>query len=77
MPTTRLARVGDRVTIDGHRVGQTRRTGEIREVLGTAGHERYLVRWADGHEAVVYPGADLVVTPPDDPEDEPVLVHEP
>ena len=34
-----------------HRLGEPCRNGEILEVLGTAEHEHYRVRWDDGHEA--------------------------
>jgi hypothetical protein len=35
--------------------GGARRRGEILEVLGRAGHERYRVLWEDGHESICYP----------------------
>jgi len=41
------AHVGDLVIVEGHRVGEARRIGEILEVLGEAGHEQYRVRWDD------------------------------
>lgn len=69
--------VGDLIVIHGHRVGESSRTGEILEVLGTAEHEHYSVRWDDGHEAIFYPGNDAVIRHAQHPEDEPVLVHEP
>jgi hypothetical protein len=55
------AQPGDLIVIEGHRLGEARRIGEILEVLGSDGHERYLVRWDDGHEAVFYPGSDAAV----------------
>jgi hypothetical protein len=55
------AQPGDLIVIEGHRIGESRRIGEILEVLGSDGHERYRVRWDDGHEAVFYPGSDAVV----------------
>jgi hypothetical protein len=54
-------RVGDRVIADGHRVGDAARIGEVVEVLGEAGHERCRIQWEDGHETLVYPGADIRV----------------
>lgn len=52
------AHVGDHVTIKGHRVGEAERTGEILEVHDEGGEVRYLIRWADDHEAWLYPGPD-------------------
>jgi len=46
--TSFQAEVGDLVVIDGHRVGGSRRIGEILAVLGEPGHEHYRVRWDDG-----------------------------
>jgi len=56
------------VEVVGHRVGEAARTGEIVEVLGAADAQpHYRVRWADGHESVVYPGSDVVLRPPRKP----------
>jgi hypothetical protein len=57
--------VGDRVVVEGTRVGQSRRTGEVIEVLrGTTG-DRYRVRWEQSeHETVLSPGPDLRVESP-------------
>jgi hypothetical protein len=69
--------VGDLIEIGGTHVGETRRTGEILEVLGPSGHEHYRVRWEDGHETLFYPsGHASVVHRVERPEDEPVLKHE-
>jgi len=57
------ARVGDLVIVEGHRIGEARRTGEILEVLGTAGHAHYRVRWDDEHESVFYPSNDATIQP--------------
>lgn len=57
------ARIGDTIAITGHRVGEAPREGEILEVLGEPGHERFRVRWEDGHESVFYPGNDAIVRP--------------
>jgi hypothetical protein len=40
---------------------------EIVEVRGADGGPPYLVRYEDGHEAVVFPGPDAVVEPAKDP----------
>jgi Domain of unknown function (DUF1918) len=52
------ARPGDLVIIEGHRVGESRRIGEILEVVGESGHEHYRVCWDDGRETVFYPSSD-------------------
>jgi Domain of unknown function (DUF1918) len=54
-------RPGDLIVIEGHHVGESRRLGEILEVLGEPHHEHYRVRWEDGHESVFYPSNDAVV----------------
>jgi len=43
--------------------GQAPRRGEILEVLGREGHERYRVRWDERHESIVYPAHGVIVTP--------------
>ena len=55
------AQVGDLVIVEGHRVGEARRIGEILELLGEAGHEHYCVRWDDGHESVFYRSSDATI----------------
>ena len=54
-------RVGDLVVVEGRRVGQGRRIGEILEVLGEPGHGHYRVRWEAGHETVFYPSNDATI----------------
>jgi hypothetical protein len=54
---------GDLVTIHGHHVGESERTGEILEVLGEPGHEHYRVRWEDGRESIFYPSSNARVRP--------------
>ncbi len=61
MATASKTRVGDVVVVEGHRVGEGRRIGEILEVLGEPGHEHYRVRWDDEHESVFYPSSDAVI----------------
>ncbi len=56
-----VTRPGDLIIIEGHRVGEGRRIGEILEILSTNSHEHYRVRWDDGHESVFYPSSDAVV----------------
>lgn len=56
------ARVGDRLVIKGHKVGNLDKDAEILEVRGHDGGPPYLVRWSDdGHEALVFPGSDAVI----------------
>lgn len=55
------AKVGDRIIIQGNKVGQPEREGEVLEVRGLEGGSPYLVRWADGHEGLVYPGTDALI----------------
>ena len=56
-------RVGDLVVVEGHRVGQGRRIGEILEVLGEPGREHYRVRWDADRESVFYPSSDSTIQP--------------
>ena len=51
-------RSGDIVEIHEHRLGETRRSGEILEVLGEPGHQHFRVRWDDGRESLFYPSSD-------------------
>jgi hypothetical protein len=51
MPT-----VGDRVIIEGNKVGQQRREGTLVESIGSL----IKVRWADGTESMFTPGAGSV-----------------
>jgi hypothetical protein len=56
------ARVGDRLVIKGHHVGDIERDAEILEVHGDDGGPPYLVRWSDdGHEGLMYPGSDAYI----------------
>jgi hypothetical protein len=62
--TTGSAHVGDRLEARALH-GQPARCGEIVEVLGEQGHQRYRVRWDDGHESIVFPADGVSVTPAD------------
>ena len=56
------ARVGDRIVIRGHRVGEPIRDGEILEVRGPDGGPPFIVRWEDtGHETLFFPGSDALI----------------
>jgi Domain of unknown function (DUF1918) len=56
-----MVNAGDRVIVDGRRVGQARRTGVVTAVSGTL----VTVRWDDGHVTTFAPSAGtMTVTPP-------------
>jgi iron-sulfur cluster repair protein YtfE (RIC family) len=56
------ARVGDRLIIKGHTIGQPDRDAEVLEVRGPGGGAPYVVRWSDsGHETLFFPGPDATV----------------
>ncbi len=58
------AKVGDRIVIKAHRVGERDRDCEILEVRGKDGGPPYVVRWdEDGHESLFFPGLDAMVAP--------------
>ena len=52
---------GDELLVKGRHVGDEDREGVIVEVRGADGAPPYLVRWRDGRETVVMPGAGVVV----------------
>ena len=59
------ASVGDLLIVHGTHVGDAEREGEILEVRGQDGGPPFVVRWSDnGHEGMIYPGADAVVQHP-------------
>lgn len=55
------ASVGDRVIIHGRVVGAVERAGEVIEVRGTQESPLLVVRYDDGHEAILSPGSDCEV----------------
>jgi len=55
------ASVGDRVIIHGRVVGAAERAGEVVEVRGTEENPLLVVRYDDGHEAILSPGSDCEV----------------
>ncbi|WP_345800254.1 DUF1918 domain-containing protein [Microbacterium sp. AZCO] len=55
------ATVGDRVLIHGRAVGMAERTGEVVELRGHADDPLLVVRFDDGHEAIVSPGGDCEI----------------
>ena len=52
------AQVGDHLVVEGAKVDAPRREGEVLEVRGADGAPPYVVRWADGHEGLTFPGPD-------------------
>lgn len=55
------ANVGDQLVIESRRVDLPRQQGEIVQVRGDDGEPPYVVRWADGHEGLMFPGPDAHV----------------
>jgi hypothetical protein len=55
------ATIGDRLHVHSRTVGARDRIGEILEVRGQGGAPPYVVRFADGHESLIFPGPDCVV----------------
>lgn len=41
--------------------GRPNRRGQIIEVLGRPGHERYRVRWDEAHESILFPADGVSV----------------
>jgi hypothetical protein len=56
------AKVGDRLHVQSKIVGVPERLAEIIEVRHDDGTPPYLVRFGDGHEALMFPGPDCLVT---------------
>ena len=54
------ARVGDWLEAHGIHGGAARR-GEVVEILGSAGHEHYRVRWDESHESIVFPADGVTI----------------
>jgi Domain of unknown function (DUF1918) len=58
------AHVGDRLVLEGTRIGDQRRVGVITALRRPDGTPPYVVRWLDNdHEALVFPGPDARVEP--------------
>jgi hypothetical protein len=55
------ASVGDRVIIHGRIVGAVERSGEVIEVRGQLDNPLLVVRYDDGHEAILSPGSDCEI----------------
>lgn len=57
------ASTGDRLVVHGRTIDTKDRSGEIVETRGPEGGPPFLVRFADGHESLVFPGPDVQVLP--------------
>ncbi|MHC2997732.1 DUF1918 domain-containing protein [Microbacterium sp. HJ5] len=55
------ASVGDRVIIHGRTVGAAERAGEVIEIRGHEATPLLVVRFDDGHEAILSPGSDCEI----------------
>lgn len=59
-----IAETGDRIVVQGTRLDEHVRDGEILEVRGPRGAPPYLVRWSDdGHVSLFFPGPTSSVKP--------------
>jgi hypothetical protein len=54
-------RVGDRISLDAKKVGQSRRTGVVENVSHGLAGVRLSVRWDDGSSTVIAPGAGVLL----------------
>lgn len=61
------AATGDRIHFQSNSVGRADHSAVVVEARGPDGGPPYLVRRDDGHETIVYPGADAWVEHPADP----------
>lgn len=59
------AGIGDRVVIHGRTVGAAERAGEVVGIRGTRENPLLVVRYDDGHEAILSPGSDCEVRHPE------------
>lgn len=55
------AHVGDRIVLAAEHVDEPTRDGEVLEVRGVDGGPPFVVRWADGHTGLIYPGPGAVL----------------
>lgn len=56
------ASVGDLIVIKSRHLDEPPREGEVVEVHGAGGDPPYVVRWDDGHAALLFPGPDARIT---------------
>lgn len=65
------AEAGDELIIEGHRVGEPRRTGRVEEVRGQDGGPPYRVLWDDtGRSTLMFPGSDCHIKSMSEPNNE-------
>ena len=58
------AKVGDWLIIEGRKIDDRRRQGQILEVQHADGSPPYRVRWLeDDHESIVFPGPEARIEP--------------
>jgi len=63
-----FAKVGDRIVVRGHKVGQSDRYCAVVEVHNVDGGPPYVVQWDDNdHQELYFPGSDSVVISGDSP----------
>jgi hypothetical protein len=56
------AKVGDRIIVKGHHIGQPDRDAVVLDVRGGDGEPPYRVQWSDdGHEGLFFPGSDASI----------------
>jgi Domain of unknown function (DUF1876)/Domain of unknown function (DUF1918) len=55
------AHQGDRIILAASHTDEPTKDGEVLEVRGANGEPPYLVRWADGHTGLMYPGPGSVL----------------
>jgi hypothetical protein len=55
------AHSGDRIILAASHIDQATRHGEVIEVRGKDGDPPYLIRWADGHTGLLYPGPGAIL----------------
>ena len=55
------AHQGDRIILAARHTDEPTRQGEVLEVRGANGEPPYLVRWADGHTGLMYPGPGSIL----------------
>lgn len=58
------AHKGDRLVIEGNKLGQMRRSGKVTRADGPPDHQRLWVHWDDGHDSMFMPGSGVKVERP-------------
>ena len=59
------AKIGDRLVVESKSADAHRMEGQIVEVRGADGGPPYVVVWPDGHEGLMFPGADAHIVSQD------------